>query len=797
MTFLQCLDDGAALLELAEGSGVEPNPGVSVLSRWLKTLTPATFPPQHGLGMSKEGGHAHAERIEKDAYGIEKPHGLIVIVVIWFALVGRDAPRDPDAVIEVVVALVRVGGTHRFELSCLRVGEHTEVVVAQVAGAGVGHLKGDGEVEHTCVAEIEVSRPEMHRRAAAHTVVAVLVVAFHLIGRVEQGLLEIDAETVAEIAEAALHEDAAVGIGTHREQFAHLSPDMEPALVDIEQRDTTRAADNLAIDGGDAFAEDVDTVALHPVADDEVDIGSEEPVRLGLVGESAANIMGNTIHLTGIESGQLERVCGLKHGYGNRVFHNVFRWLRRNAKHHSHQKKKHKSFAHNDSFFIERANDGFSIAPQKYVFLRAIISEMLDNKSFDKHNNYNESVFPNGIRLIHKEKKGEIAHLVLMVETGTRDELAHQNGLAHFVEHTIFKGTQNRKAYHILSCLDNVGGDLNAFTTKEETCIQASFLKQHYKRALGLFADIAFRSTFPENELAKEKEVILDEINSYLDSPSDEIYDLFEEMVFKGHPLSRNILGTTELVKSFKRDDILDFMAHNYSTDQMILATVGDISFKEFERLAMTYFGNQPAHVVSQKREAFKGYNPEIRTLERNNHLSHCIIGGTAPEYGSPLRMPIVMLNNVLGGPAMSSRLGLNIREKYGFAYTIESQYTAYSDVGLINVYMAVDPDSLDKAIELVHKELEKLCTQKLGTLQLHHAKQQLIGQAALGLESGMTELLSATRSLLMGEPIEYMDEIIRNIEAVSANDILEVANRVFDRGRLSRIVFLGERGGK
>ena len=410
-----------------------------------------------------------------------------------------------------------------------------------------------------------------------------------------------------------------------------------------------------------------------------------------------------------------------------------------------------------------------------------------------QENKYTETVLPNGIRLIHKEKPGEIAHLVLMVETGTRDELAHENGLAHFVEHTIFKGTQNRKAYHILSCLDNVGGDLNAFTTKEETCIQATFLKQHYKRSLNLFADIAFRSTFPENELAKEKEVILDEINSYLDSPSDEIYDLFEEMVFKGHPLSRNILGTTELVKGFHRQDILDFMAHNYSTEQMILASIGDISFKEFERMAMKFFGEQPAHLINAKREVFNGYVPEKRTEKRNNHLSHCMIGGIAPEFCSPLKMPIVMLNNVLGGPAMSSRLSLNIREKYGFAYSIESQYTAYSDTGLISVYMGVDPDSLEHAIELVHKEIDKLCQQKLGTLQLHHAKQQLIGQVALSYESGMNELLGVTRSLLMGEPIEYMDDIIRKVEAVSADDILDVANRVFDKGQLSQIVFEGE----
>ena len=409
-----------------------------------------------------------------------------------------------------------------------------------------------------------------------------------------------------------------------------------------------------------------------------------------------------------------------------------------------------------------------------------------------QENNYNEAVLKNGIRLIHKEKQGEIAHLVLMVETGTRDEMAHENGLAHFVEHTIFKGTQSRKAYHILSCLDNVGGDLNAFTTKEETCIQATFLKQYYKRSLELFADIAFHSTFPENELAKEKEVILDEINSYLDSPSDEIYDLFEEMVFDGHPLSRNILGTTELVKGFHRQDILDFMAHNYSTDQMILASIGDISFKEFERLATKYFDEQPEHLINKKREPFISYRPENRVLERKNHLSHCIVGGLAPEFSSELRMPIVMLNNILGGPAMSSRLGLNIREKYGFAYSIESQYTAYSDIGLINVYMAVDPDSLEKAIELVYKELDKLCTQKLGTLQLQHAKQQLIGQVALSYESGMNELLSATRSLLMGEPIEYMDDIIQKVEAVTANDILDIANRVFDKKQLSQIVFEG-----
>ena len=406
---------------------------------------------------------------------------------------------------------------------------------------------------------------------------------------------------------------------------------------------------------------------------------------------------------------------------------------------------------------------------------------------------YNEATLPNGIRLLHKRKPGEIAHLVLMVGTGTRDEMPEQNGIAHFIEHTIFKGTKNRKAYHILSCLDNVGGDLNAFTTKEETCLQASFLKQHYKRALDLFSDIVFHSVFPENELAKEKEVVLDEINSYKDSPSDEIYDVFEEIVFKDHPLGRNILGTAELVKGFKREEILRFMAQNYSTERMILVTIGDIDFGAFQKMAMTYFGEQPSHLVASHRKPFTGYKVQNVTEERHNHLSHCMIGGIAPEYNSPMKMPIILLNNILGGPAMSSRLNLNIREKYGFAYTIESQYNAYSDTGLISVYMGVDPDSLEKTVNLVYKELDKLCRIKLGTLQLEHAKQQIIGQLALSYESGMNEALSIVRSSMMDEPIEYMDEIISKVNAVTADDIMEVANLVFDRKQLTRLTFIGK----
>ena len=407
---------------------------------------------------------------------------------------------------------------------------------------------------------------------------------------------------------------------------------------------------------------------------------------------------------------------------------------------------------------------------------------------------YTIATLPNGIRLLHRQKRGEIAHLVLVVGTGSRDERDFENGMAHFIEHTIFKGTQNRKPYHILSCLDNVGGDLNAFTTKEETCLQASFLNAYYQRAMGLLADIAFQATFPENELEKEKEVVLDEINSYLDMPSEEIYDVFEELMFKDHPLGRNILGTSELVKGFQRKDILGFRELNYSTDAMVLATVGDISFKEFERFAMRFFGGEPAHLVPSHRQPFNSYRPQRVEMERNNHLSHCMIGGIAPEFSHPKKRTMVLLNNILGGPAMNSRLSLNIREKYGFAYTIESQYNAYSDTGLVSVYMGVDPDSLDKAIGLVHKELQKLRERKMGTMQLHHAKQQLVGQLALGRESGMSELLAVTRSSLMNEPVESVPDIIHTIDIITADNLMEEANRVFDPGQLSTLIFRGSK---
>lgn len=298
-----------------------------------------------------------------------------------------------------------------------------------------------------------------------------------------------------------------------------------------------------------------------------------------------------------------------------------------------------------------------------------------------------------------------------------RDELEDENGLAHFIEHLIFKGTKHRKAYHILSCLENVGGDLNAFTTKEETCVHASFLKEHISKAMDLFADVMFNSIFPENEMEKEKEVILDEINSYRDTPADEIFDEFENIIYRGHQLGRNILGTIDLVEHYSRNDIMGFQRNHYSPDRMVLACIGDISFEDFYNLAKKYFSDYQGSALPYNRVPFKPNTSVTKEEERKSHLTHVIIGGLAYHYNDDRKLKMILLNNILGGPGMNTRLNLNIREKYGFAYTIESQYNAYSDTGNFAVYMGVDPHSRERAIELVFKELDKLKTQRLGTL--------------------------------------------------------------------------------
>ena len=403
-----------------------------------------------------------------------------------------------------------------------------------------------------------------------------------------------------------------------------------------------------------------------------------------------------------------------------------------------------------------------------------------------------EYILPNGIKILHKYRAGVVAHLSLMVNTGMRDEAANENGLAHFIEHMLFKGTKKRRAYHVLSCLENVGGELNAYTTKEETCIHASFLKDYYNKAIELISDVAFNSLYPENELEKEKEVILDEINSYLDSPAEEIYDDFENNLYKGHEMGRNILGTRELVEGFSRNDLCNFLKNNYSTDRIVIATIGDIPFEKFKNKIIAHFGDYKRYNTEYHRNRFLQLPTFNVVQERNSHLSHCMIGGLAYPVENEKKMHMVLLNNILGGPGMNSRLNLNIREKYGFAYTIESQYNAYSDTGNFSIYMGVDPHSLDKAVDLVFKELTKLKNIKLGTVQLSNAKNQLVGQLALSGESGLGELLAMTRDAFYKDEIEPLSETIRKIRNLKSEDILDVANEIFDNENLNILIYKG-----
>ena len=400
----------------------------------------------------------------------------------------------------------------------------------------------------------------------------------------------------------------------------------------------------------------------------------------------------------------------------------------------------------------------------------------------------------NGIRLVHQQLKngsnGQVAHLGLIIDTGSRDELPHQNGLAHFIEHVIFKGTEKRKAYHILSRLEDVGAELNAYTSKEETVIQAAFLSQHYARTLELFADIVFHSVFPEKELKKEQEVVIDEINSYKDTPSEQIFDDFDCLLFPEHPLGKNILGTKKLVKSFKRETVKEFIKQNYNTDKMVISSVGSIDFSKLIKLFEKYFADKTENLSSTNRELVNGYYPVEQIKKRRLFQAHCMIGNRAYGLKDDKRTAFSLLNNYLGGPGLNSRLNLTIREKYGFTYNLESNYTPYTDIGNFSIYMGTDKHYLERSIDLVHKELKMLRDKKLGPLQLKKAKQQFAGQIAISEESNAVKMHNNGRSLLSYGRISTLKEVHLKIHNVTAEDILEVANHVFDPSQMSMLVF-------
>jgi predicted Zn-dependent peptidase len=398
---------------------------------------------------------------------------------------------------------------------------------------------------------------------------------------------------------------------------------------------------------------------------------------------------------------------------------------------------------------------------------------------------------PNGMRVIHKEVSRSASHVALVVNAGTRDEKKGEAGVAHFIEHCIFKGTKKRKTFHILNRLERVGGELNAYTTKEETWISASFLERDSSRAIELISDIAFNSTFPEKEIVKERDVILDEIASVLDNPSDVIFDEFEERLFGNHPLGRTILGTADSVRSLGKNEILDFVGRHYCPDQMVFASVGSTPIKKFRKLCEKYLAHPTNNISQLKRKAPKAVPVFDERLEQKNHQVHHLLGGLTVGADHPDKLPLTLIANYLGGPAMNCRLSLNIREKYGMAYHIEAGYSPYQDSGVFSIYFGTDRRHHKRVEELVNKELSLLCDKKLGTMQLHDAKKQLIGQIALNQDSGPAMMTGLAKSFLLYNKVQPLSTFFKSIEDISSEDILRVSNKYISPELLSRLVYL------
>ena len=400
--------------------------------------------------------------------------------------------------------------------------------------------------------------------------------------------------------------------------------------------------------------------------------------------------------------------------------------------------------------------------------------------------NFQYHTLPNGIRLVHKQVPNLVAHFSFVVHTGSRDELPEEHGMAHFIEHVIFKGTKKRKSWHILSRLEDVGGEINAYTTKEDTCVYSSFLKADYDRAMELIYDICFNSIFPEKEINKEKGIIIDEISSYEDSPSELIFDEFEEQVFNKHAIGRSILGNEKRLLSFSREDILKFTDENYATNEMVLSSVGDIAFAKLIRLAEKYFGQVKEKQRKRKRIIPNSYEARTIHSRRNTHQTHCIVGNLAYHARSEKRIALALMNNILGGPGMNSRLNISLREKSGYSYNVESHYTSYSDTGILNIYFGCDKENFDKSLKLVFKEFQRLKTEAMGSLQLRKAKNQLLGQIAIANDSNEYEMLRMGKSTLLYNRVNGLKETAAKIEALTSENLLEVANEILDKNQTS-----------
>ena len=397
---------------------------------------------------------------------------------------------------------------------------------------------------------------------------------------------------------------------------------------------------------------------------------------------------------------------------------------------------------------------------------------------------------PNGIRMVHLTTTSDVAYCGIIINAGSRDELLNEHGIAHFIEHMFFKGTAKRKAYHILSRLEDVGGEINAYTTKEETAVYASFMKEHYPRAVDILSDIVFSSAFPDAEIIKEKDVVIEEINSYFDNPAEYIFDEFEELIYKDQPIGRNILGERKTIRHITRKKILDFIGRNYSASQIVFCSVGMISRREITRLFEKHFSHVPAGDSIKRQTVIYNYQPATVEKKKDTYQNHCIIGNTAFNLHDNRRIRLFILKNILGGQGLNSRLNLSLREKKGYAYNVESLYNPYTDTGLFAIYFGTDSRNLEKCISLTQKELKILCAKPLGTVQLHKAKNQIKGYLLRSYDNHENLMLSLGKSLLIFDRIESTEEIFRKIDGVTAAGLTETASEIFNESQLSTLVY-------
>ena len=401
---------------------------------------------------------------------------------------------------------------------------------------------------------------------------------------------------------------------------------------------------------------------------------------------------------------------------------------------------------------------------------------------------------PNGIRIIHKEvNHTKIANIGIMLDMGSRDESPDEQGLAHFLEHMAFKGTKKRNSYHIINRLESLGGELNAYTTKEKICFYASLLDIHIEKAVELLADITFNSTFPEKEITKEKKVILEEMSMYRDTPEDAIQDEFDEQLFPDHALGKNILGTIETVNSFQQKDFLTFLTKNLNTEKIILSSIGNYPAKKIIKLAEKYLRPIPHKNHTGPRNWFEGYTPSKREVRKAISQAHYAVGLPSLSIKDENRIPFFFLVNLLGGPSMNSRLNLSLREKHGLVYGVDANYAPYLEIGQFAVYFATDPVNLNKSKRIVYKEIETLKNKPLGNLQLHKAKNQIKGQMALSEENKNAIMLMMAKSQLDLNKFPDINSTFKKIDAITATQLQELAQQYFPVNQMSSLTYLPE----